>query len=285
MTNLLRSTVAATLLLALPCIANAAPTVEETCDLIAAHPLDRDKPAAVKGRYDIPKTDIDAGLDACKAAAAKPNANRRFVFQLGRLHEFGGTNAAAAENYLTAAKAGSTSAMVGLGTLLISGAGVKEDKAEARSWFEKAANDGDVVAMSNLGSVYGGGVGVPVDFAKARAWFEKAAKLNYSEAMYQLGLMTQDGDGGKKDLKGAKTWFEKAAALEHGNALFMLGSYAEEGKLGPRDSRSAIYYYTRAAELGDSDAQDALKRLRCSFAMKDQDGKPVGMICLNDGSK
>jgi hypothetical protein len=42
MTTALRSKAAASmLLLALPCVANAAPTAEETCDLIAAQPLDR----------------------------------------------------------------------------------------------------------------------------------------------------------------------------------------------------------------------------------------------------
>ena len=232
----LRSTIAAAaLLLALPCIAHAATPEEESCDLIAAHPLDRDKPASVKGTYNIPRKDLEAGLTACKAAASKADANRRFAFELGRVHEFAGANAAAAENYLIASKAGSTSAMVGLGMLHMHGRGVKEDKAEARNWFEKAANDGDVIAMTNLGSVYGGAMGVRQDFAKSRAWFEKAAKLNYGEAIYQLGLMAQDGDGGKKDPKAAKAWFEKAAALEHADALFILGKYAEQGKVGPRD--------------------------------------------------
>jgi TPR repeat protein len=285
MTNLLRSTVAAALLLALPCTANAAPTPEEICDLIAAHPLDRDKPAGVKGSEDIPKMEVAAGIEACKVAAAKADANRRFVFQLGRLQDFADNSPAAAASYLTASKAGSTSAMVGLAMLLIKGDGVKQDKAEARKWLEKAANDGDVVAMGNLGSVYGGGVGVRVDFAKARGWFEKAAKLNYNEAMFQLGMMTQDGDGGKKDLKAAKAWFEQAAALEHANATFMLGSYAEEGKAGPRDKKAAIDYYRKAAALGDSDAEDALKRLRCPFALKDKDGKSAGAICFDDGRK
>ena len=283
MPKLLRSTVAAALLLALPCVANAAPAPEEVCDLIAAHPLDRDKPAGVKGSEDIPKEEIAAGIQACKAAAAKADANRRFTFQLGRLQEFTGSRTAAAESYLTASKAGSTSAMVGLAMLLISGDGVKQDKTEARKWLEKAANDGDVVAMGNLGSVYGAGVGVGVDFAKARGWFEKAAKLNYNEAMFQLGMMTQDGDGGKKDLKSAKAWFEKAAALEHASATFMLGSYAEEGKAGPRDQKAAIDYYRKAAALGDSEAEDALKRLRCPFALKDKDGKAAGAICFDGG--
>jgi uncharacterized protein len=279
MTNALRSAIAAATLLMMPICANAA-TPEQTCDRIAAHPFDRDRPADVRGSMEIEKGAIADGIEACTAAAAQPNAHRRFTFQLGRLREFGRAYAGAVDNYRTAAEAGSTAAMVGLGMLYINGSGVKESKDEGRKWFEKAANAGDVVAMGNLGSIYGGGVGVRVDFAKARGWFTKAANANYNEAMFQLGLMTQDGDGGKKDLAGAKAWFEKAATLGHSGAIYMLGSYAEEGRAGPRDRKAALDHYRKAAELGDSDAEDALKRLRCPFSLKDQDGKSAGVICL-----
>jgi TPR repeat protein len=279
MTKPLRSAVVAALLLMAPLAAVAA-TSEDTCDRIAAHPFDRDKPAAVKGSIDIEKKDIGAGIDACTAAAATPNAHRRFMFQLGRMREFGRAYSDAAEDYRTAANAGSASAMVGLGMLHINGTGVTESKDEARKWFEKAAADGDVVAMTNLGSICGAGVGVRVDFAKARAWFTKAAGANYSEAMFQLGLMTQDGDGGKKDTAVAKAWFEKAAALGHAGAIYMLGAYAEAGKAGPRDRKAALDHYWKAASLGDTEAEDALKRLRCPFTLKDKDGKQAGMICF-----
>jgi uncharacterized protein len=99
--------------------------------------------------------------------------------------------------------------------------------------------------------------------------------------MYQLGLMTQDGDGGPKDDVAAKAWFEKAAALDHAGAIEELGEYAEAGRAGPKDQEAALAFYKQAAALGDEDAADALKRLRCPFAMKDKNGKPVGRICFS----
>jgi TPR repeat protein len=260
--------------------ARAAPADISACDRLAAHPDDKDKPADVKGSYDIAKADVAAALKACKAAAAMPEAPRRINLELGRALEFNSQNAEAAKAYRKAADAGSTSAMVGLGTLLV-GSGIKTNPAEARMWFEKAANLGDVTGMTNLASVYGGGVGVPVDFAVARNWFTKAAAANSSEGMYQLGLMTQDGDGGPKDDTAAKTLFEKAASLDHGGALERLGVYAEAGRAGPKDENAAIAYYKKAAALGSDDAAEALKRLRCPFTMKDKDGKTAGSICFD----
>jgi TPR repeat protein len=261
--------------------ASAAPADIAACDRLAAHPDDKDKPAGVKGSYDIATADVAAALKACKSAAAMPDAPRRIYLELGRAFEFNRQNAEAAKAYRRAADAGSTSAMVGLGTLLVNGSGIKTNPAEARIWFEKAANLGDVTGMTNLASVYGGGVGVPVDFAVARSWFAKAAAANSSEGMYQLGLMTQDGDGGPKDDAAAKTLFEKAASLDHGGALERLGAYAEAGRAGEKDEKAAIAYYKKAAALGSDDAADALKRLRCPFVMKDKDGKTAGSICFD----
>ena len=92
--------------------------------------------------------------------------------------------------------------------------------------------------------------------------------------------MTQDGDGGPKDDAAAKALFEKAAALDHHGALERLGAYAEVGRAGPKDEQAAIAFYKQAAALGDDDAADALKRLKCPFALKDKNGKAVGHICF-----
>jgi TPR repeat protein len=269
--------IAAVLFVSIP--AHAAADNVAICDRLAAHPEDKDKPAEIQGSYDIAKTDVATALKACKAAAAASDAPRRISFELGRAFEFNGQNAEAAKAYRKAVDAGNTTAMVGLGTLLINGNGVKKDETEARMLFEKAANAGDAMAMSNLGALYGAGIGVPVDFATSRNWYEKAASADSSEAMYQLGLMTQDGDGGPKDDAAAKAWFEKAAAHNHGGAVERLGAYAEEGRAGPKDEKVAIEFYKKAADLGSDEAADALKRLQCNFTLKDKDGKVVGNLC------
>jgi tetratricopeptide (TPR) repeat protein len=241
--------------------ASAAPSDIETCDRLAAHPDDPDKPANIKGSYDIAEPDIPAAMKACKTAAEAHDAPRRIWFELGRAYEFNRQPAEAVSAYRKAVEAGSTTAMVGLGALYANGNGVKADLGEARRLFERAGAAGDPLGMTNLGSMYGAGIGVPVDFAKARVWFAKAVAANSADAMFQLGLMTQDGDGGPKDDVAAKALFEKAAALGHSGALERMGAYAEAGRAGPKDPKAAIAFYKKAAALGDEDAMAALKRV------------------------
>ena len=62
-----------------------------------------------------------------------------------------------------------------LGMFYLNGHGVKQDYAQARSWFEKAAAQGDVSSMRMLGNIYVEGLGVPKNLQQARAWYEKAA--------------------------------------------------------------------------------------------------------------
>ena len=256
----------------------AAPADITTCDRLAAHPEDPDKPADIKGNSDIRAPDVAAALKACKLAAAAPDAPRRVLFELGRAYEFSRQAAPAAAAYRKAVDAGSTSAMVGLGALYFKGAGVAEHRAGAQA-VRAVCRRRRSLGMLNLGSAYGAGIGGR-DFAKARSWYAKAAAANSAEAIYQLGLMTQDGDGGPKDDAAAKALFEKAAALDHHGALERLGAYAEAGRAGPKDEQAAIAFYKQAAALGDDDAADALKRLKCPFALKDKNGKAVGHICF-----
>lgn len=261
--------------------AHADPADVATCDRLAAHPDDLDKPADVKGTLDIVGADIAAALKACKAATSTANAGPRMWAQLGRAYEFDHQPAEAAKAYRKAVNGGNSTGMVGLGVLLINGDGVKKDINEARALIEKAANAGDVGGMTNLAAIYGAGVGVKVDFAMARKWYGKAAEANSSEGLFQLGLMTQDGDGGPKDDVAAKALFEKAAALDNRDALERLGAYAEAGRAGEKDEKAAIAYYKKAAALGSDDAAKALERMRCPFAIKDKDGKSAGRICFD----
>ncbi|OPY96598.1 hypothetical protein A5906_03395 [Bradyrhizobium sacchari] len=266
----------------MPAIAIAAPADIATCDRLAAHPSDPDKPANVRGTLNI--ADVPAALKACKTAAAMPDAPRRIWTELGRAYEFDRQIAEAANAYRKAADAGSSTAMAGLGVLLLQGNGIKKDIAEGRVLIEKAANAGDVEGMLNLGSLYGAGIGGKSDLALARKWYAKAAEANSAEAMYQLGLMMQDADGGPKDDVAAKALFEKAAALDHADALERLGAYAEAGRAGEKDAKAAIAFYKRAAALGNEDAGKALERLRCPYQLKDRsNGKPVGRICFDGG--
>ena len=204
-------------------------------------------------------------------------SSRRALYQLGRAYAANRQMPEAMAAWRKAADKGSTSAMVELGVLYGTGAGVARDEAQARKLFERAAEAGNPRGVSNLAALGGGAAAA--DPARARELLAKAAETN-AEAQYQLGLMLADGTGGAKDDVAARALFEKAAAQNHPGALERMGAFAQEGRGGPKDSDAAKAYYQRAAALGDEDAKKALERLRCPYAIKDKRGNVVTNLCF-----
>ncbi len=245
------------------------------CDRLAADPADPDRPADIKGTQEVAPADVATAIKYCKIAA---NSSRRALYQLGRAYAANKQLQEAMGAWRKAADKGSTSAMVELGVLYGTGAGVAKDDAEARKLFERAAQAGNPRGVTNLAALSGGG-GTPSDPARARELLAKAAATN-PEAQYQLGLMLADGSGGAKDDAGARSLFEKAAAQNHTGALERMGAFAAEGRGGPKDSTAAKAYYERAAALGDEGAKKALKQMECPYAIKDKRGNFVTNLCF-----
>lgn len=261
--------------LAAPALAYAQSADLVLCDRVAADPSDPDKPADVKGAPDIAASDIATAIKYCKVAA---NASRRAMYQLGRAYAANRQTPEAIAAWRKAADKGSTSAMVELGVLYGTGAGVARDEAQAHKLFERAAQAGNPRGISNLAAL-GGGAGGSADPARARELLSKSAETN-AEAQYQLGMMLAEGDGGAKDDVAARGLFEKAAAQNHSGALERMGAFTQEGRGGAKDSDAAKGYYERAAALGDEDAKKALERMRCPYAIKDKRGKLVTNLCF-----
>ena len=245
------------------------------CDRLAADPSDPDRPADVRGVADVAPADIATAIKYCKTASG---TSRRALYQLGRAYAANRQIPEAMAAWRKAADKGSTSAMVELGVIYGTGAGVAQDEAQARKLFERAAQAGNARGVTNLAAL-SGGAGAPQDPARARQLLAKAAETN-AEAQYQLGLMLADGAGGAKDDAGARALFEKAAAQNHAGALERMGAFSQEGRGGPKDSDAAKAYYQRAAALGDDDAKKALKRIECPYALKDKRGNFVTNLCF-----
>jgi uncharacterized protein len=245
------------------------------CDRLAADPADPDKPADVKGTPDVAPADIATAIKYCKTAG---NSSRRAMYQLGRAYAANRQMPEAMAAWRRAADKGSTSAMVELGVLYGTGAGVPKDEDQARKLFERAAQAGNPRGITNLAALSGGG-GAPADPARARELLGKAAETN-PEAQYQLGLMLANGTGGTQDDAGARSLFEKAAAQNHPGALEEMGEFTEEGRGGPKDKSAAKAYYERASALGDENAKKALKRMECPYAIKDKRGNLVTNLCF-----
>jgi len=261
--------------LACPSLAKAQSADLVLCDRVAADPADPDKPADVRGVADVASSDVATAIRYCKLASRN---SRRALYQLGRAYAADRQMPEAIAAWRKAADKGSSSAMVELGVLYGTGAGVGKDEAQARKLFERAADAGNPRGVTNLAALSGGS-GASSDPARARELLAKAAETN-SEAQYQLGLMLADGTGGPKDDVGARNLFEKAAAQNHAGALERMGAFAQEGRGGPKDTTAAKAYYERAAALGDEDAKKALERLRCPYAIKDKRGNLVTNLCF-----
>lgn len=244
------------------------------CDRIAADPTDPDKPADVKGTPEIAQSDIATAIKFCKIASV---SSRRALYELGRAYAANRQMPEAMSAWRKAADKGSTSAMVELGVVLGTGAGVAKDPVEARKLFERAAESGHPRGVTNLAALSGG---TPSDPVRARALLTKAAEANSAEAQYQLGMMTADGIGGPKDDAAARALFEKAATQGHAGAMERMGAFAQSGRGGPQDSSVAKSYYEKAAALGNEDAKAALKRVECPYVIKDKNGKFVTSLCF-----
>ena len=191
------------------------------CDRLAADPADPDKPADVKGVAEIEPSDVATAIRFCKVVSG---SSRRAMYQLGRAYAANRQMAEAIAAWRKAADKGSTSAMVELGVMVGTGAGVPKDEAQARKLFERAAAAGNPRGISNLAALGGG---ASADPAQSRALLAKAGETN-AEAQYQLGLMIADGVGGPQDDVTARALFEKAAAQNHPAALERMGAFAQE---------------------------------------------------------
>jgi TPR repeat protein len=277
-TATIRFAVAASVIAAASAFANSSSVKAQSadlvlCDRLAADPSDPDKPADVKGTAVVAPSDVIAAIKYCKLAST---SSRRALYQLGRAYASLNQVPEAIGAWRKATEKGSTTAMVELGVLYATGAGVAKDEAQARKLFERAAEAGNPRGVVNLAALSGGGSSDP---ARARDLLAKAAEAS-AEAQYLLGLMLADGTGGARDDIGARNLFEKAAAQNHAGALERMGAFAQEGRGGPKDSSAAKAYYERAAALGDEDAKKALKRLECPYAIKDKRGNLVSNLCF-----
>jgi TPR repeat protein len=257
-----------------PALAHAQSADLVLCDRIAADPTDPDKPADLRGVTDIAPADIATAIKFCKKVAG---GSRRAMYQLGRAYAANRQTVEAVAAWRKAADKGSSAAMVELGVLYGTGAGVARDEDQARQLFERAANAGNPRGVTNLAAL--GGAASAQDPARARELLGKAAETN-AEAQYQLGLMLADGTGGPKDDAGARALFEKAAAQNHPGALLQMGAFAQEGRGGPKDRDAAKAYYRRAADLGDEQAKAALKKFDCPMSIKDKRGNFITDLCF-----
>lgn len=161
------------------------------------------------------------------------------------------------ENYLSAAAAGSFSAMANLADCYRTGFGTSVDVEKCKIWAEGAANEGYAPAMIVLGKLYKGNESVR-NYEKARYWLERANEQSHPEAPGLLGNLYDNGFGVPADAAKAAEYFKQGAEKNDAYALFYLGYFYQSGRGVAKDYAKAVEMYQRASELGNSDAMGNL---------------------------
>ena len=155
------------------------------------------------------------------------------VEALAQFYASGAAGRPAAElaynEYLRAARLGSSKAMVAIGRLLLAGSGVEQDTAAALEWMRRAAAD-NVDAKVELARLYSMGGVMRKDIAAARDLLSSAAQAGHASAMHRLGLMLSQPDAAEYDRGAALQWLEKAVAAGQDSALRDLQRLRGTGK-------------------------------------------------------
>lgn len=123
----------------------------------------------------------------------------------------------AADYFQRAAEQGSAVGMVNLAHAYLTGQGVEQDFAAARTWFTQAAEMGAAGSFIGLGHIHEAGLGVAQSDAEAAAWYRRGAEAGIARPTLRLVrlLLAQGGAGA------ASQWLEgvPAAAAANSEAL------------------------------------------------------------------
>jgi uncharacterized protein len=247
-----------TTLLVCPIQANAAVTDAHQCDVLAASPMDKEKPADVVG---ISGGDINVpeALKACEAAVSSAPDDARMNFNLGRILMNANQDLPRMLTlFQKSADKGSALAMTNLGYAFRNGIGTPVDNALAAKWDRAAAEKGIAVAQNNLAILYRDGLGVAQDYTEAAKWFQKAADSGYADATNNLAIAYDHGSGVTQDYAKARELYQKAIDQGSLDALSGLGFLYDRGLGVPLDHVKANEYYRKAADEGDAQGMDNL---------------------------
>lgn len=164
-------------------------------------------------------------------------------------------NRAAAIEWLEkAANQNCIPAMRELGDMLIDGGGAEANPARGLEWYEKAAHAGDKDAQREVGNCYSNGVGTAIDKGKAASYYEMAAKNGCVSSMKTLAEWSRDGIGVEKSLAKMIAWYTMAADAKDGDSMMILGDCHATGLGVDRDEAVATDWYRKGAEAGHADS-------------------------------
>jgi TPR repeat protein len=114
------------------------------------------------------------------------------------------------------ANAGTSEAMLLMGTAFDEGLGKEHDPVQAFEWHLRAAEAGNVLGQHNAGNQYSEGRGADEDPVAAVLWWTKSAERGDATTQLRLGEAYEAGRGVEIDLDEALRWYTLSAGS--GNA-------------------------------------------------------------------
>jgi len=188
-------------------------------------------------------------------------AEKHFMGENGNRIDY----AIAAKWYRKAADRRHAAAQFRLGSLYLSGMGVKQNAAEAEKWFRKAvgglrrsAQRGRLREQTFLGMCYLYGCGIEKNEKKGMEWLLKAAEAKYLYAETELGRCYENGIGVEKAPEEAMKWYRRAAR-KYAPAQYLLGRCIMNGHGGEREvEERGLEMIRMAAKHGFALAKDEL---------------------------
>jgi TPR repeat protein len=135
------------------------------------------------------------------------------------------------------------------------GKGVKQDRAHAFAWYEKAAAQNLPQAQWNLGELYATGLpGVEADAKKATLLCKRAANAGFAPAQATMATLYARAQKHER----AVPWWTRAAEQGDLESQFNLAQAYRLGLGVEKDASQAFMWLLRAAEGGLAAAQSRL---------------------------
>jgi uncharacterized protein len=203
--------------------------------------------------------DVEGGIAMLSTAADDGNATA--LLALGEMYVQGIPGALepdasqAFDVYRRATEAGSSTARVLAGQMLLRGEGVEQDTAAGLAELERAAADGNTFGMITIGDIYKTGQDgvVAADPQVAYSYYSTAADAGSQPAKVRAGRMLLAGDGIPADIAVGMTLLEEAGQAGHSDAYHALGEYFDAAApAGGADRARAFGYYRQAADAGST---------------------------------
>ncbi|WP_203072736.1 tetratricopeptide repeat protein [Falsiroseomonas ponticola] len=243
--------------------AYAQPNRVTACDVLTAHPDDRQR---VADPVPITERDPARAIPACEEALRADPNNARLRYQLGLALDTARRFTESFAAYQQAARAGHVAAGHALGWAYSSGEGVERNDAEAVRWYRWAAERGHTGSMNTLGVMFENGRGVPRDLAQAADWYRRAYDTDGRViAGYNFARLLAGGRGVPQDNARAVQLFRVAVQAGRADAALQLALMAERGE-APQVAPAELIQLLVLAETGSGQRDRALRSINQQIA-------------------